>query len=236
MKVVLYARFSPRPNAAECESCDVQLRDLREWCARNEHTVMGEFRDDAMSGADDSRPGLKDAIEALKRGWALATRTLDRLARDVWMCDVYRKEIASQGAYLISMDGICVADETAEQEFIRTVFSGHAQYVRRKIRETTSRKMRRHQADGRRMSDRVPYGFEEDPDSEPNAEGRPSRIRESREEQSILEAIARMRSQGWGARTIARVLNEEGRLCRGKAWTPQFALKVAKRKEMARAV
>ena len=49
---ILYARFSPRRNAGECESIDTQLEALRAHATAQGYTVAGEFRDEAMSGAD----------------------------------------------------------------------------------------------------------------------------------------------------------------------------------------
>jgi len=226
MKVILYARFSPRPNADECDSVEKQIADMREYCQRNKHEIVAEFFDKALSGADDDRPGLADAFSNLRRGYALVVRSLDRLARDNLMSEVYRREIARRGAFLLTLDGIGVADETAEQAFMRMIFQAQAEYQRRKIRETTSARMRQHQANGRRMSARTPYGVVADP-------ARPGMMIEDAEEQANIARILELRRQGLGYREISRKLNEQGITCRGGRWNHVTVMRIIARAESA---
>lgn len=230
MKVVIYARFSPRPDEDLCNSCEVQIRDCEAWCKLKGHEVQGVYRDDAMSGADDGRPGLREAIDSLRRRWAVVVRSIDRLSRDNWMTEVYRREIAMKGGFLLTVDGISVADESAEQEFIRIVFQGHAQYQRRKIRETTKKKMAAHQADGRRMSGVLPFGWRLDPSSplHPRS-GQPTGMIHDPDEQSAISLMLELSEGGAGVRTIAHRLNDEGHTCRGHAWCHSTVHKILRR-------
>jgi DNA invertase Pin-like site-specific DNA recombinase len=57
MRVVIYARVSTRD-----QSCDLQLRDLRAYCAARGISVLHEYVDIGESGAKDSRPQLNDLI------------------------------------------------------------------------------------------------------------------------------------------------------------------------------
>ena len=68
MKVILYARFSPRPDAAESESNDAQFDLCRAHAKRMGWTVAGEYQDAARSGDDEDRPGLWAALDALTKG------------------------------------------------------------------------------------------------------------------------------------------------------------------------
>ena len=85
MKVILYARFSPRPLASECESVESQLAELRAYCVQHGHEVVGEFSDKALSGGSDwdTRPGMLDAANACTRGMVFLVRSYDRLFRDI---------------------------------------------------------------------------------------------------------------------------------------------------------
>src|SRR5215469_12830565 len=51
MRVVIYARVSTKD-----QSCDLQLRDLRAYCAARGISVLREYVDIGESGAKDSRP------------------------------------------------------------------------------------------------------------------------------------------------------------------------------------
>src|ERR1700676_4143443 len=53
MRVGLYARVSTKD-----QSCDMQLRDLRAYCAARQLTISREYVDAGVSGTKDSRPQL----------------------------------------------------------------------------------------------------------------------------------------------------------------------------------
>src|SRR6478609_6398553 len=101
MKAILYARFSPRPSAKECESCERQFEDMEAFCAKHGWEIVDRFHDKAVSGADqyevtahrkdgqaeltvafEEREGLGEAFDALKSGYILLVRAQDRLSRD----------------------------------------------------------------------------------------------------------------------------------------------------------
>jgi len=59
-QAVLYARFSPRPNAEECDSAKKQLERCRPYSEGRGYTVIAEHKDEDLSGARaDNRPGLQ---------------------------------------------------------------------------------------------------------------------------------------------------------------------------------
>ena len=80
---VIYARFSPRPNAEECDSVEKQIERCRAYCAGHGYTVIAEYCDKDLSGGRaDNRPGLQKAIAAACRNKAiLCVNALSRLAR-----------------------------------------------------------------------------------------------------------------------------------------------------------
>src|SRR5437870_11135092 len=61
---VVYGRFSPRPNAEECDSVEKQLQRCRAYCTSHDYEIVGEFKDEDLSGGRaDNRPGLQEAID-----------------------------------------------------------------------------------------------------------------------------------------------------------------------------
>ena len=54
MRTALYARIS----TTNGQSPQMQLRELREYCKRRGWKIIGEFTDEGISGAKDSRPEL----------------------------------------------------------------------------------------------------------------------------------------------------------------------------------
>lgn len=84
MKVALYARVS---KATGHQDTEVQLRELREWCAAKHHKAVDEYVDHGVSGIKKSRPGLdrmmRDATKGLKDIDAVVVWRLDRFGRSI---------------------------------------------------------------------------------------------------------------------------------------------------------
>jgi len=224
MKTIHYARFSPRPGAADCDSSLVQLADLRQWAVENRHVVCGEFRDDATSGSDslEDRPGLVDALYASKRGMLFVVRSLDRLFRDTQKSLMFRTHLKSRGVRLVSVrePGACL--ETPESELQATIFMAVAEYQRQLIRATTKAKMRQAQREGRRMSKIPPYGY--------RAEGK--LLVPIPEQQETIGRILELHGKGYGRRKICRRLTEED--CpspSSSGWYPSLIQRILRREE-----
>jgi hypothetical protein len=82
MRVVIYARVSTKD-----QSCDMQLRDLRAYCAARGFASVREFLD-VGSGAKDSRPQLNDLMAAARKCPfdAVVVWRLDRFAGPPNIC------------------------------------------------------------------------------------------------------------------------------------------------------
>ena len=62
MRIGIYARVSTKD-----QSCDLQLRDLRAYCAARGFSVQREYVDVGESGAKDSRPQLNELMAAARK-------------------------------------------------------------------------------------------------------------------------------------------------------------------------
>ena len=63
MRVGLYAHVSTKD-----QSCDLQMRDLRAYCAARGFTIFREYIDQGVSGTRNSRPELDKLVgDARKR-------------------------------------------------------------------------------------------------------------------------------------------------------------------------
>jgi site-specific DNA recombinase len=231
-RAILYARFSPRKNASECDSVERQLTALREYCAEHGIEVMGEHSDEALSGADHDRPGLWDAVSDLKRGWVLIVRNIDRLARDAMLAMVIEDKITRRGCSILSTEnGDSVGrDEDPTAKFTRTVLHAVAELDRQIRNARTKAGMLRNQRNGRRQSAVVPYGWTSDPDSELNEFGRPSGMVHDQAEQRAIERMRELRETGQSFRQICETLTVEGHPPRGAGWHPSSIQRILKRR------
>ena len=163
---VVYTRFSPRPDAAESESCDTQEAQClahvedRGWRVRSLH------RDEGVSGKAVDRPGLAVAIGALKKGDVLLVVRRDRLARDAFLAELIRRQVAARGARIHALQGEAVAsdDDSPEAAFVRHVLDGVAELERKLIGARTRTSMRTQQKAGKRVSYHAPFGWKVDPE------------------------------------------------------------------------
>jgi DNA invertase Pin-like site-specific DNA recombinase len=222
---VIYARFSPRPNAEDCDSIEKQIERCRAYCLGHGYRVVAErFDKDLSGGRADNRPGLQEAIAlACQRKAVLCVYSLSRLARCTRDAIDLAERLGAAGADLAVIQE-SVNTRSPMGRFVFTLFSALAQLEREQIAERTSCAMLRHQAEGRRMTraDRCPYGFRPDPSN-------PDNLVEDAEEQAAIIRIRQKRQQGYGLREIARSLDREGVGCRGRNWTHSAVRSVLQR-------
>ncbi len=235
----IYARFSPRPDAEECESCEVQIAACRQYAEKQGYVLVGEpFCDQAVSGKDgiDERPGLFAALQATPRGGVLIVHYFDRLARDYMIQQMAIERAKGKGVRIEAVNGDCNGDEPTKV-LIRGILALVAQFERAEKAARTSVYMRQHQARGRMMShpNTTPYGYVCDPDdlaqwkearAEAKAKGQkpPSmqvRLVPAIEEQEVIQLIHEYANEGHGVRAIATRLEEDGFHARnGKKFNP----------------
>jgi len=214
-QAVLYARFSPRPNAEECDSAKKQLERCRAYSEGHGYTVIGEHKDEDLSGARaDNRPGLQKAIAAAcQRKAILVVYSLSRLARCTRDAIDLAASLSAAGADLAVIQE-SVNTRSPMGRFVFILFSALAELEREQVAERTSTAMLRHQAKGRRMTrpDRCPYGWRPDPAD-------PDRLIEDADEQATIRRIREKHRIGRGLREIARRLDAAGIGCRGGRWS-----------------
>lgn len=210
-KAILLARFSPRPNADECESCEAQLADLTVAAGDREWLVAGMYRDDAVSGDDCERPGMWSALKALKPGYVLMVRNLNRLSRDTLLGLYVLELIDARGALLFSLEDGGLQDTGPQARFVQTILLATASLQKHETARRTSARMRQHQAEGRIMSKIPPYGKRVYVVAD-----KPTLVDHPVEKLVIENEIIPRFELGMGCRTIARELEKENIRCRGR--------------------
>lgn len=218
-KVILYARFSPRPRPEDCDSITAQLSRCRAFAEMHGYEILGEYTDAGVSGKTSVRPGLEQAMNAAcKSGAILVVYSLSRLARSTLDSIRLLEQLQKAGADLASLKEQ-FDSSTPVGKLVFRILASINEFERDQIAERTSDAMQSYQASGRRVSSNVPYGFELDPESEPHRRsGIPVGIRENEAEQRVIQSIRRLRESGQTLRGIARRLNSSGVPARGRQW------------------
>lgn len=232
VKAIAYLRFSPRRNSELCESNQVQMDYIRDYCAKHGYNIVETFADEDLSGGDEERPGLWDAIHALHRGMILVVYKSDRLARSVYLSELIQREVSKRQAKIEVVEGGKNGD-SPEDVFIRQVFSAFAELERKVIAARTKAAMLRHQANGRSMSSRPPFGWKFGGVKKvTDASGRVIEQRQlvvDEEERATVRRILELKDEGRGQREIARMMDQEGRRARGKQFSHYIVRMVCRR-------
>lgn len=176
MRIGIYARVSTKD-----QSCDLQLRDLRTYCAARGFSVVREYVDVGESGAKDSRPQLNELMAAARKRQldAVLVWRFDRFARSTKHLLLALEEFRSLGIQFISyQENIDTSSPLGQALF--TIVSAVAQLERDLIRERVNAGLRNARACGKQL-------------------GRPRRI-VNREE------VLRLRAEGASLRQIAEKL------------------------------
>lgn len=221
MNCVIYTRFSPRRNADESESCETQHAYCEQLAHKKGYKILASYADKAVSGAEEDRPQMWEAIERAKGGVLMVYKP-DRLARNVYLMEMIRRAVREVGGRIEAVQGD-VDGEGIEQDMIRQVLSTFSEYERKIIAKRTSHAMRQHQRNGRRMGRFCPYGWEQDPND-------PRRMLPVPAEVAAVDRVNELRTQGKRLADIVRVLNEEmPDVCRKGKWCSKTVYKIAKR-------
>lgn len=145
MRIGIYARVSTKD-----QSCELQLRDLRAYCAARGFDLVREYIDVGQSGAKDSRPELNKLMDdARKRQFdAVICWRFDRFARSTKHLLMALEEFRSLGIQFISyQENIDTSSALGQALF--TIVSAVAQLERDLIRERVSAGIRNARANGK---------------------------------------------------------------------------------------
>lgn len=147
MRVGIYARVSTKD-----QSCELQLRDLRAYCAARQLVVVREYVDLGQSGTKDSRPqlnALMDDARKRKLDVVLVWR-FDRFARSTWHLLAALEEFRGLGVGFISYQEN-IETGTPLGQAIFTIVSAVAQLERDLICERVTAGIRNAPAKGKRL-------------------------------------------------------------------------------------
>lgn len=231
MEAVIYARFSPRPNAAECLSIERQQDRCRAWCLAKGVPVAFEYSDADLSGASmENRPGFAKAISYAKLANAMIVATdLSRIARSTRDVLTIVEDLNAHDAELALLDQN-VDTTTPQGRFFLTILAALGQLERETTSQRTSEAMLWHQSQGRLMGSVPPYGWR-------IAETTDGQIlMKDEHEQFCIKCIMSLRKRGDTFREIARALEIGGKdsetKSRGERWHHSTVRRVWEREKL----
>ena len=149
MRAVIYARVSTAD-----QSCEMQLRELRDYAERRGVEIIAEYVDTGWSGAKTSRPQLDRLMREarLRRFDAVLVWKLDRWGRSVAHCVRSIQELVSLGIrFLAATQNIDTDESNPTSQFILHIFAAVAELEREMIRERVVSGIRTAKASGKSL-------------------------------------------------------------------------------------
>lgn len=215
MNAIGYTRVSTDSQATDGISLDAQQARIRAWCQANGYTLVGLHVDAGLSGCrSDNRPGLQSALsEACKSKAALVVYSLSRLARSTKDAIAISERLAKSGADLVSLSER-IDTTTAAGKMVFRMLAVLAEFERDQIAERTKGALSHMRNEGKRISGRLPYGYDLAPDGQ--------NLLPNPQEQEGLRLILSLRKTGKGRRRIAAALIKQNIPTKtGARWSPQ---------------
>jgi DNA invertase Pin-like site-specific DNA recombinase len=152
MRVALYGRVSTMNHG---QNIEMQLEELRDYCARRGFEINGEYLDRGISGAKDSRPALNQLMsDAHQRKFdAVCCWRLDRFGRSLKHLVNAIADLEALGVAFISLqDNLDLSTPSGRLMF--HIIAAMAQFERSLIQERVRAGMRNARAKGRQIGRR----------------------------------------------------------------------------------
>ena len=149
LRVALYGRVSTLDKG---QDVNLQLNELREYSTRRNWHVVGEYVDNGVSGAKESRPELNRLMgDARKRKFdVIAVWKLDRFGRSLKHLVLTLADLESLGIAFVSLrDGFDLSTPSGRLMF--QIIGAMGEFERNLIRERVKAGMAHAKAKGRKL-------------------------------------------------------------------------------------
>lgn len=212
MNAVIYLRVSTEEQSQSGLGLEAQEAACRALAGSLGASEVLLFTDAGISGSKgiEDRPGLTEALAALRKGDVLIVAKRDRIARDMLVTLTVEKVVSKRGAKLLSVAGEGSDSEGVTGLILRTMTDLFAQVERETIRSRTRSALQVKKAKAERVG-AIPYGFRLAEDGK--------HLIESQRECRIIRLVESLRADGLSLRAIVARLNADSVTTRtGNVW------------------
>ena len=222
-----YIRVSTEKQANEGVSLEAQEARIERWCEANDYELVKVYVDAGISGKRmDTRKELLAALAYLKKGMALVSYSLSRLARSTKDALAIGEAVAKKKADLVSLTEQ-IDTTTAAGKMMFQMLSVLAEFERNLVAERTTNALQHKKRTGQKYTNQTPYGFEA-------IEGRLVQVQQEAE---VVAEIQASRTGGNTLQYIADGLNGRGIPTKtGKQWAPATIHLLLKRSSLVNPV
>jgi len=230
MHIAIYARVSTGRQVENELSIPDQLRQMRQWAERNGHVVVKEYIEAGATATNDKRPMFQDMMaEATIKHPApfqiVVVHSFSRFFRDMIEATLYQKKLGKNGVKLVSITQHINDDPAGEmQQRIIMLFD---EYQSKETAKHVLRSMQENARQGYFNGSNAPFGYKTVESGQMGNRGRlKKRLAIYEPEAEVVKDIFAMYVTGknaprMGIKEIAKTLNAQGQLMRGKPWRIQ---------------
>lgn len=202
MKVIAYCRVSTIGQSEEGVSLAMQQERIAAWCVANGYDLDATFVETMSGGRTANRPEVQKAIAlACKLRGVLVVFSLSRLARSVRDTLAIAERLDKAGANLASLTER-IDTNSALGKMVFRLLSTLNEFEKDQLSERTENAMRHLRKANRRISTRIPLGYDLAPDGET--------LIANSGEQACIARIGAMRATGMSYAAIAGALTDSG--------------------------
>jgi len=210
---VIYARYSSDSQSEQ--SIEGQLRVCQQYAQANDLVIIDEYIDRAMTGTNDNRFAFQKMIKdsAKKQFSVILVYKLDRFSRNKYESVIHKKTLKDNGVKLVSaMENI---PDTPEGTLMEALLEGFNQYYSEELTQKVNRGLRESWLKGNATGGNHIFGYD--------IKDKKYVINEY--EKDIIIDVFTKYSQGYKAKAIAELLNEQGlHRFNGKPFTMKYIL------------
>lgn len=211
VKIIGYVRVSTDQQVESGLGLQAQINAIIEYATKIDAREYEIFSDEGFSGslALDKRPGMLEAIAALKKGSILVVAKRDRVGRDPLVMAMIESAVKRKGAKIISTAGEGTETDDPSSIFMRRLVDAFGEYERLIIGMRTKAALKIKKDKGQRVG-HIPFGKKLANDGihlEPNYD-----------EAETLQIMSKLKSENTSIRTIAKKMNSNGQFNRGALW------------------
>ena len=225
MKAVGYIRVSTSGQAVDGVSLDAQRAKIEAWAELSGYELVAVYEDAGLSGKRaDNRAGLQGALNAAcAEKAALVVYSLSRLARSTRDAIDIAERLDKAGADLVSLSEN-IDSTTAAGKMVFRMLAVLAEFERDVISERTRAAMDHKRQQHKRISRRIPFGWDLADDGEMLVENQTERAavqlmvslrRDGRSLRAICAELVRRRVRSktgpihWSAAVVRAILKRE---------------------------
>jgi site-specific DNA recombinase len=209
MKAVLYGRVSSDKQDVDL-SISAQLKNLRDYAARNGYTVVREFVDEAESGRTADRPAFREMVAMARHSPspfdAVLVWKYSRFARSREDSIVYKTMLRKSGIQVISITE--PFEDTPTGRLLEAMIESLDEFYSANLGEEIVRGLRESASRGFYLHNRPPYGYrkvkvKDGGKERPRLEIEPDQVK-------VVASIFTGIIEGKGLKEIVKELNHNG--------------------------